>query len=216
MSPSDVCADEFVLATELACKKLPSADAVQLRAKVANALKSSKPPKSNITKDERQAIKELNKNESIIILPADKGRATVVLDKYDYEKKVHSMLGDTKTYEELQSDPTTRYKTKLVAILKAMKNDGRIPKYKYKQLYPTAENIPRLYCTPKIHKPNAPLRPIVDYTATIGYDTSRWLADILAPLVGNTPHHVNNSKHLDDPGQTSVVHHTCRCQRPSS
>ena len=62
----------------------------------------------------------------------------------------------------------------------------------------TAENVPRLYCTPKIHKPNTPLRPIVDYTATIGYSTSRWLADILGTLVGKTQHHVQNSKHLAD------------------
>ena len=38
----------------------------------------------------------------------------------------------------------------------------------------------------------------MDYTATIGYNTSRWLADILGGLVGNTQHHVKNSKHLAD------------------
>ena len=83
-----------------------------------------------------------------------------------------------------------------MAILTRLVDEDKIPKSKYKQLYPTAENIPRLYCTPKIHKPNAPLRPIVDYTATIGYDTSRWLADILSLIVGNTTHHVKNSKQL--------------------
>ena len=58
------------------------------------------------------------------------------------------------------------------------------------------KNIPRLYCTPKIDKPNNPLRPIVDCTATIGYSTFRWLAKILGGLVGNTCHHVKTSKHL--------------------
>ncbi len=75
-------------------------------------------------------------------------------------------------------------------------DDGKITKDRYKQLYPTDENVPRLYCTPKIHKPNAPLRPIVDYTATIGNETSKCLADILGPMVGNSKHHVRNSKHL--------------------
>ena len=196
VSPTTVCTEEFVLATELACKKLAQPDAVQLRAKVASALHSSRPPKSNLSKEERQAVKELKKEDSILILPADKGRATVVLDRDEYNTKVNSMLADTKTYEELASDPTQSYKRKLVSKLSSLVEEDKISKDKYKQLYPTAENAPRLYCTPKIHKPNAPLRPIVDYTSTIGYETSRWLADILAPMVGNTDHHVVNSKHL--------------------
>ena len=114
----------------------------------------------------------------------------------DYDEKVNNMLADKKTYQELPDDPTPRYKRKLVAELTKLKKEGKITEMKYKQLYPTAENIPRLYCTPKIHKPNNPLRPIVDYTATIGYSTSRWLADILGGLVGKTCHHVKNSKHL--------------------
>ena len=36
----------------------------------------------------------------------------------------------------------------------------------------------------------------MDYTASIGYRTSWALADILAPLVGKSDHHLNNSKHL--------------------
>ena len=106
------------------------------------------------------------------------------------------MLEDKKTYEQLPSDPTVNYKRKLVAILADLKKSGKITEAKYKQLNPTAENVPRLYCTPKIHKPGTPLRPIVDYTNTIGYNTSRWLADILGGLVGNTIHHVQNSKQL--------------------
>ncbi|XP_072014982.1 uncharacterized protein [Amphiura filiformis] len=96
----------------------------------------------------------------------------------------------------VHSPTTQKYKRKLVAILSRFSDEGKISKSKYKQLYPTAENVPRLYCTPKIHKPNAPLRPIVDYTSTIGYESSKWLADILAPMVGNSSHHVLNSKAL--------------------
>ncbi|XP_072041086.1 uncharacterized protein [Amphiura filiformis] len=198
ISPPEICAEEFVLATELACKHLPLADGIQLRAKIASTLNSSKVPEQNITKDERKAIKDLKKAENIIILPADKGKSTVVLDKVEYEEKVTTMLDDKKTYEELPTDPTQKYKRKLVSVLSSLKKEGKISEVKYKQLYPTAENVPRLYCTPKIHKPNTPLRPIVDYTATIGYSTSRWLADILGGLVGKTQHHVKNSQHLSE------------------
>ena len=55
-----------------------------------------------------------------------------------------------------------------------------------------------MYCTPKIHKTGNPLRPIEDYTGSIGYNISRALADLLAPLVGKTKYHVHNSKQLSD------------------
>lgn len=69
------------MATELACRNLPVADKSQLRAKIASVLKSSKPPESKISKDERKAIKQLQRVEEIIILPADKGKATCILDR---------------------------------------------------------------------------------------------------------------------------------------
>ena len=84
------------------------------------------------------------KVDEIIILPADKGKATVVLDKDEYEEKVTTMLGDKKTYEQLPNDPTPKYKWKLVATLGNLKKEGKITESKYKELYPTAENVPRL------------------------------------------------------------------------
>ena len=104
ISPPDICAEKFILPTELACKHLPQADGVQLRSKVASVLKSAKVPEQNVTKEERQAIKDLKKNKDIMILPADKGKSTVVMDVTDYEQKVTNMLADKKTYEELAPD----------------------------------------------------------------------------------------------------------------
>ena len=99
-----------------------------------------------------------------MILPADKGRATVVMDKEEYEQKVTTMLSEKKTYEQLSADPASKYKRKSVSILTRHKEEGRIPVEKYKSInssIPLQRNVPRLFCTPKIHKPNAPLRPIV-------------------------------------------------------
>ncbi len=41
---------------------------------------------------ELHAIKQINSDETIIILPADKGRATVILDKTAYTEKVIVIL----------------------------------------------------------------------------------------------------------------------------
>ena len=108
----------------------------------------------------------------------------------DYERKLTNMLEDKKTYEVLKSDPTAKYKRRLVAILTKFKRTNKITRSQYDLLYPTAENTPRIYGTPKIHKVGNKLRPIVDYTGSIAYQTSRALADVLAPLVGTTEHHV--------------------------
>ncbi|KAJ8874257.1 hypothetical protein PR048_025100 [Dryococelus australis] len=55
--------------------------------------------KPSICSDEFKAIKTLKSNPSIIILAADKGRATVILDKADYENKISQISSPlTNTY----------------------------------------------------------------------------------------------------------------------
>ena len=60
-----------------------------------------------------------------------------------------------------------------MSIIKKLKEEDNITDEQHKYLYPTAENVPSIYCTPKFHKPDNPLRPIVDYTGYIGYNVSR-------------------------------------------
>ena len=196
VTPNKLPVEEFVVATELASVGLSAPKANLLRNDVVGILKNAKAPPSNVTSKERRALKDLAADKDITIVPADKGKATVVLDTQSYKDKVSGMLNDTKTYEVLPNDPTASYKRKLVSLLKPLKDQGKISQRLYEHLYPTAENIPRLYCIPKLHKEGIPLRPIVDYIGSIGYHTSRLLADILSPLVGKTAHHVNNSKDL--------------------
>ena len=96
--------DDVIIGTELACRNLSSGEAAELRSEVVGALRSSVPPKDNLTKSERAAIKSLKSDENIVILPADKGRCTVVLDLTDYEAKAKQLLDDTDTYQKLKKD----------------------------------------------------------------------------------------------------------------
>ena len=196
ITPHRIPTNDIIVATELACKSLPTNEATQLRTEIVEAIKSSKVPKSNISKGEKMALRSLKQEDSIMILPADKGRATVVMDKTEYEEKVSTTLNDAHTYEKLQADPTSSYKRKLIEKLTKLKKDSKITEDQYNYLYPTSEATPRLYCTPEIHKGNNPVRPIVDYTGSIGYNVSRTLVDLLGPLVGTTEQHVKNSEEL--------------------
>ncbi len=82
----------------------------QLRNKVVGILSKAKPPKSNLSKEEDSSLRDLGKNKDILILPADKSRATVVIGSAKYKTKVNNILSDTKTYEILPNDPTGSYK----------------------------------------------------------------------------------------------------------
>jgi len=53
-----------------------------------------------------------------------------------------------------------------------------------------------MYSNPKIHKPDNPRRSTVVYRVAIGYNVSRSLADLIAPIVGKTTHNIKNAKLL--------------------
>ena len=84
--------------------------------------------RTNISKDERRVIKELQDEDSIMVLGADEGRATVVLDKSTYEEKMQSVLSDERTYEKLDKDPTPVHKKKPISILQTLEKENKIRK----------------------------------------------------------------------------------------
>ena len=90
--PKNPPKEEYIAAIEQACHKLEEGEADELRVEVKNLLKKAKTPRSNISREEFQAIKELKRDDSRIILPADKWVVMVVLNKEDYIKKAKHLL----------------------------------------------------------------------------------------------------------------------------
>ena len=126
-------------------------------------------------------------------LTADKGVSPVVLNKEDYVKKAEELLNEP-TYRTIPSDPTTKYKNKLVDLLKIIKAEGGISDAAYRRLYPTGAGFPKFYGLPKRHKEGMPLSAIVSSVGAVSYETSKELARILKPLVGKSPYQVQNTK----------------------
>ena len=91
---------EIIIAVEEGLSKINSNDAKLSRN--PGVLNKAIVPRSNITPEEIKAMKDLQKDDSIIILPADKGKATVILDKVDYDRKITTMLSDNKIYKKLK------------------------------------------------------------------------------------------------------------------
>ena len=49
-------------------------------------------------------MKEAIGRSGVVIVPADKGRAAVVLDRLDYDGKINHLLTDEQSYQKLTRD----------------------------------------------------------------------------------------------------------------
>ena len=83
---------EYITAIEAACTKLSQQDAEELRADINRVLRSSHPPKPNLTKAQNSALRELKTDRDHIVLTADKGVAMVIMDRQDYINKANQLL----------------------------------------------------------------------------------------------------------------------------
>ena len=115
----------------------------------------------------------------------------VVMDRQDYKCKELELLDDKDIYKPILQDPTTKYKSQLINLLKSYKTQGQITKDIYKNA-----STPKFYGLPKIHKTGTPLRPIVFSRGSITYRVHKEMANILQPLVGASPQHIRNTQHF--------------------
>jgi hypothetical protein len=153
--------------------------AEEVQQETVRILKGSCKPKENLTSAERGALRALKANNTLMVLPADKGNVTVVLDTADYNQKIPALLED-KAYKKLK---------KTILLL----NTSSISEEVYQQLRPQGSRPPRLYGLPKIHKQGAPLRPMVSTIGDSTYCLAKHLVDLLlGSHIGNSPHHVKN------------------------
>ena len=86
--------------------------AAKARMNVIGAVSHVKMPPRNIPLKEMKALRDLASNKGICILPADKGRGTVVMDRADYDEKVLKMLSEKSTHQPMKKDPTASLERK--------------------------------------------------------------------------------------------------------
>ncbi|XP_078372758.1 uncharacterized protein LOC144656411 [Oculina patagonica] len=175
--------------------QLNAEQADTVRRTVNSILQQAEPPEPNITEEMRDALKSLKEDESIMVLPADKGRASVVMDADTYRTKISTLI-ENGPYQLLNKDPTDRLTRKLSKELLTLKRNGDLSEAVYNKIRPRHKQPPRIYGLPKIHKADIPLRPIVSCVNTFAYDLSAYLANILSPLTGNSDFTVTNSAHF--------------------
>ena len=72
--------EDIIANVEAGVRRLPREQADEVRTEASRILARAKPPRWNIPVGELRALRTLRRDESIIILPAEKGSAMVVMN----------------------------------------------------------------------------------------------------------------------------------------
>lgn len=142
----------------------------------------------NLSKKERDSLRNLKSRSDLIVKQADKGGGLVLLNKVDYESEIFKQLGDTTAYSKLSTVATTRFSN----VLRTIFHEGLAMEYITKDLKNFMLNefprTPVFYALPKIHKPGFPPsgRLIVAVQQSLHEPVSRYIDSILQPFVRQT------------------------------
>ncbi len=162
--------------------------------------KESKITKYNLTLKERRAIKELNSNDAIVIRPADKGGAIVILNKTDYLAEGERQLNDPikKFYKPLDADPTKEYSEKIKKKLNEAVRLGNCDEETKKSLMVKHPRISNFYMLPKIHKEERPPqgRGIVNSIKCLTENLSTFVYQKIYEMTLKTPYNIKDTTHF--------------------
>ena len=155
--------------------------------------------RSNITPVERRALRELMENDQIVIKPADKGSAVVIMDRIKYLKEGYRQLSDRKFYQKLDHCPTETYRREIQGIVEDMYQNGEIDETVKHYLTDNTCRTSQLYLLPKIHKnkDNPPGRPIMSANGSPTEKISQFVDHFLNPTVSELQSYVKDTKQLE-------------------
>lgn len=113
--------------------------------------------RDNLNKRERAALKRLSNNRGIIIKPADKGGATVIVNTKDHITEAMWQLSNEEYYKKSRKDLTLDHEQLINQYIDELISNKDLERGTGQLLKPTNSTTPIFYMLPKIHKPNNPL-----------------------------------------------------------
>lgn len=160
----------------------------------------------NLNKEEINALQELKKAKHIVIKPADKGSAVVIMDREQYILEAQRQLDNSMYYKKLDKPIYMETIPLIQGVLQKLKKKKVINK---KQLqYLQGDLRPRerrFYILPKIHKDPTTWtipsevpkgRPIVSDCSSETYRTTEFLDYFLNPLSVKHPAYIKDTYHF--------------------
>lgn len=163
---------------------------------VVAAYGKQQPQHFNLSLSERNALKDLSNRKDIVIKPADKGGAIVILNTTDYLQEGYRQLNDTKFYSSLSNDPTKQHAEIIHEQLVRLERQGEITTNTLRAL--TAKHaVPgRFYMLPKIHKENNPGRPIISGSGTVTEPISSFIDNLIKNIPPTFPSYLRDTNHF--------------------
>ena len=148
----------------------------------------------NLTRKERQAMRELSTDHNLVINKADKGSTIVVRQRTDYIKEGLEHLSDTNTYVQLDRDYTPDI-TKIVKdTLQQLKTKGLLsPRMADYCLPPSTVRTAQIYFLKKIHKNPMGIRPIVSTVNSATANLAEFLDFYLQPIMKKLPAYLKDT-----------------------
>lgn len=157
----------------------------------------------NLSADERTALAELKNNVDVIIKPADKGSATVVMDKSAYIVEAHRQLNNTTYYKRLDRPIYTDNVERINAVLDELSDQHVITPKQLRFLRAKETDRQRIfYLLPKIHKPRSKWpqadrmpegRPIVSDVGSESYRVSQYVDSFIRPISVRHPSYIKDT-----------------------
>ena len=120
-------------------------------------------PKSNLTKNETDALQQLNQRDDIIITKAGKGGAVVIIDVDDYIREANRQLNNTDFYNKTPYNPTESSRNKVNNTINEFKLQRLLGDATAKNLQTLEARTPNFYMQTKIHKEGNPGRPVISF-----------------------------------------------------
>ena len=193
----DIITKTEATALKIFYDKKEDTTSIKLRQDVLRDLKTTKEPKSNLTYNQRKALRELKTDNEVKIYSFDKGAGMVRIKKTDAIDKINEQIGNT---EIINKDPTPTLARKFQNTLRRLKQENKFTDTEYKQLYPSDPVPPRMYGVIKAHKPekNYPMRVVVSTIGTPSYETSKYLVKIIQPTLNTNETRLRNSQKFVD------------------
>lgn len=162
--------------------------------------------KYNISLEEVKALRELQNAKHIVIKPADKGSAIVILSREQYVLEVQRQLQDTEYYQKLDKPIFLDTIPMVAKIIDSLKRKKFINSKQHKYLIGGSQpRERRFYILPKIHKEPKkwtipfevpPGRPIVSDCNSETYFTAEYLDYYLNPLSVKHSAYVKDTYHF--------------------
>lgn len=145
----------------------------------------------NISQEQRCAIEELQCNNMVVIKPADKGSAIVIMDRVQYIREAERQLTVLEHYIPLVESIQMETRVLQIPILDELKCQGYITERQRKFLLGPDFPRPRLfYLLPKVHKKMEswpiegipPGRPIISDCDSESYHIAKFIDFYLNPI----------------------------------